>query len=136
MANESTSKELEIQKQEVVSPEERTRDRRAFIPHTDIYETDDQIVVVADIPGAGEENIDITLEKNILSINAYIEPEEYEDYSLALAEYEIGDYQRTFRLSDEIDTDNINATVKDGVLRLYLPKAAKAMTKKISVQVV
>jgi HSP20 family protein len=48
----------------------------------------------------------------------------------------VGDYQRTFRLSDEIDTDNINATVKDGVLRLYLPKAAKAKTKKISVQVV
>jgi len=136
MTNESTSKELEIQKEEVVAPEERTRDRRAFVPHTDIYETDDQIVVVADIPGANEENIDITLEKNILSINAYIEPEEYEDYSLALAEYEIGDYQRTFRLSDEIDTENINASVKDGVLRLFLPKAAKAKTKKISVQVV
>ena len=74
------------------------------------------------------------IEKNILTISAYVEPVTPEDHSLAFAEYEIGDYQRSFRLSDEIDRANIQATVKDGVLRVYLPKAAAAMARKISVK--
>jgi len=127
---------LDIEKQEVTTTEdtERTRDTRCFQPRADIYEQDDQIVVVVDVPGADESSIDINLEKNILTINAYVEPEIPEGYSLAFAEYEVGDYQRSFRLSNEIDREKIEATVKDGVLRLYLPKAAAAMNRKISVK--
>ncbi len=122
------------QKQEVTEETERTRQGPCFTPRADIYETDDQIVIVADIPGANENSIDITLEKNILSINAQVESINPEGYSLALAEYEIGDYQRSFRLSDEIDREKIQAVIKDGVLRLFLPKAGAARTRKISVQ--
>jgi HSP20 family protein len=127
---------METEKQEMTVTEgaERTRDCQCFIPRADIYEMDDRIVVVADIPGAREDSIEITVEKNVLTINAYVEPVVPEGYSLALAEYEVGDYSRSFRLSDEIDRSGIEATVKDGVLRLYLPKAAEAMTRKISVK--
>ena len=127
---------MEAEKQEVTATEgtERTRDTRVFAPRADIYETDKQIVVVVDVPGADEGSIDINLEKNILTINALVEPNFPENYHLAFAEYEIGDYQRSFRLSNEIDREKIEATVKDGVLRLYLPKAAAAQARKINVK--
>jgi HSP20 family protein len=127
---------MEAEKQEVTTTEgaERTRDSQCFIPRADIYEMDDRIVVVADVPGAKEDSIEITVEKNILTINAYVDPVVPEGYSLAFAEYEVGDYSRSFRLSNEIDRSRIEATVKDGVLRLYLPKAAEAMTRKVNVK--
>jgi len=127
---------IEVQKKELRQPEqqERTRDRRVFIPRADIYETDNEIVVVADIPGCDEHSIDITLEKNILKINGNVEARFPEGYSLAYSEYSVGDYQRTFALSDEIDSDHIDATVKNGVLRLVLPKAGPAKTHKITVK--
>ena len=124
----------ETQKQEVAeSGAERTRDRIAFVPRVDIYETDEGIVLMADMPGVDENSMDITLENDILSINGYVEPEEPENYRLAYAEYRVGDYQRRFTLSEQIDQDKIEATVRDGVLRLHLPKA-KPTTKKITVR--
>jgi HSP20 family molecular chaperone IbpA len=132
-----TSSAIEAQKQELSTLEdtERTRDCQCFVPRADIYETDDQIVVVVDVPGASENSIDITLEKNVLTINAYVEPEDREGYALSLAEYEVGDYQRSFRLSDEVDRENIEASIKDGVLRLELAKAKEAQSRKINVAV-
>jgi HSP20 family molecular chaperone IbpA len=137
MANET--KEIQVQeaeKQEVTtaSDVERTRDRRAYVPRADIYETDEEIVVVADMPGVDENAVDITLEKNVLTINGYVEPEAPEAYSLGYAEYEVGDYQRSFTLSNYIDQNNIQATVKNGVLELRLPKAGPAKAKKITVK--
>jgi len=128
--------EMEAEKQEMSAADnsERTRDCRCFMPRSDIYEADDQLVVVVDVPGATEETIDLTLEKNVLTINAYVGPAEMSGYSLAWAEYEVGDYQRSFHLSDEIDRENIQATVKDGVLRLFLPKSTAARSRKISVK--
>jgi HSP20 family molecular chaperone IbpA len=135
MAEET--KELQIQdteKQEVAETgAERTRDRLAFVPRVDIYETDDNIVVVADMPGVDESSVDITLEKNVLTINGYVEPVQPENYSLAYAEYRVGDYERSFTLSSEIDQDNIEATLKDGVLTLTMPKEGPT-TKKIAVK--
>lgn len=129
-------KTMEVQKEEVTTPEdtERTRECRCFVPRADIYEVDDQIVIVADVPGANEKSVEVMLEKNVLTINAYVDPQEMEGYSLVFAEYEVGDYQRSFKLSDEIDRDKIQATIKDGVLRLYLPKAAAAQARKINVK--
>lgn len=126
---------MEVQQQEEAPTEEmeRTRSRRTFIPKADIYETDKEIIILADIPGANEKTVDITLEKNILSITAYIEPLRTNGYEIAYAEYEEGDYQRSFRLSDEIDRDGIEAMVSEGVLRLRLPKAESAKARKIAV---
>ena len=126
---------MEVQKQEETPADEmeRTRSRRSFVPRADIYETESEIIVIADVPGASEKTVDITLEKNVLSITAYVEPAIPNGLDIAYAEYEEGDYQRSFRLSDEIDRDKIEATVSEGVLRLVLPKAKEAMTKKIAV---
>ena len=127
---------MEIQQQEGTPSEamERTRSRRAFVPRADIYETENEIIVLADIPGANEKSVDITLEKNVLSITAYIDATRSGDYEIAYAEYEEGDYQRSFRLSDEIDRDKIEASVSDGVLHLRLPKSKEAGTRKIAVK--
>jgi len=127
---------MEIQKQEEVPAEEmeRTRSRRSFVPKADIYETENEIIVLTDIPGANEKSVDITLEKNVLSITAYVEPAIPSGFDVAYAEYEEGDYQRSFRLSDEIDRDKIEAVVSEGVLRLNLPKSKAAKTKKIAVK--
>lgn len=134
MAKKDSS--MEVQKQEAAPTEEmeRTRSRRRFVPRSDIYETDGEIVLVADVPGASDKTVDITLEKNILTVNAFIEPVGSSGYTLAYAEYDEGDYARSFQLSDEIDRDKIEATVSNGVLVLRLPKAPAAQTRKISVK--
>jgi HSP20 family molecular chaperone IbpA len=132
------SRDLQVQeteKREVAGTDtERTRDRPAFVPRADIYETDDEIVIVADMPGVDENSVDISLEDNVLTIDGKVELTPPEGYSLSLAEYRVGDYQRAFSLSDQIDREEITATVKDGVLRLHLPKLKEARTTKIAVQ--
>lgn len=135
MAQETSAlQEVEKQEVEVTEGTERTRSGRVYVPRTDIYETAEAIIVLADMPGVNENSVDITLEKNVLSLNGYVEFSPPDDFDLVYAEYEVGDYQRTFTLSDEIDRENIEASVKDGVLRLYLPKAGPAKTRRIPVK--
>jgi HSP20 family protein len=136
MAEETRDlKVQETEKQEIAEGDvERTRARRCFVPRTDIYEVGEDIFVVADMPGTDEKSVEITLERNVLTINGYVEPMYPENYQLAHAEYDVGDYQRSFRLSDEIDRDRIEATVRDGILRLRLPKADAAKARKITVK--
>ncbi|MBN1641069.1 MAG: Hsp20/alpha crystallin family protein, partial [Anaerolineae bacterium] len=108
MANETELQVQDTEKQEVeLGDAERTRDRKAFVPRVDIYEAGDKIVVVADMPDLNEQSIDITLDKAVLSITGYVDPAPPEGYDLAYAEYDVGDFQRSFRLSDQIDQDKI-----------------------------
>lgn len=124
----------EAEKQKVIEGDaERTRERVAFVPRADIYETDEGIVVVADVPGVDEKSVTITLENDVLSIDACVAPEEVDGYGLAYAEYQVGDYQRKFTVSNRVDRDGIKATVKNGVLHLHLPKAQPA-TRQIAVK--
>lgn len=135
MAEETQELQVpETEKAEVVETDaERTRTRPAFVPRADIYEANDEIVVITDMPGADESSVDITLEKNVLSINGCIEPPQFEEVSLAYAEYRVGDFERRFSLSNEIDQDKIEAMLKDGVLTLRLPKVSPT-TRKITVR--
>jgi len=128
--------EKEMQKREASSPveTERTQARKVFIPRVDICETKDAIVLLADMPGVDEKSIDITLEKNVLTLLGRVEPDTYEGYRVAYVEYEAGDYERAFTLSDEIDRERIDASVKNGVLRLTLPKAEPVKLRKINVK--
>ncbi len=133
MAEEKELNIQETQKQEVAKTgAERTRSRLAFVPRADIYETNEAIVLLADMPGVDETTLDITLENDVLTINGYVNTSYPEGYGLAYGEYRVGDYQRSFTLSDKINRNKIEATVKDGVLRLYLPKAEPS-TRKIAV---
>jgi HSP20 family protein len=135
MADTQEIQVQEAEKQELAESEaERTRARRAFVPRVDIYETHDAINVIADMPGVSAEAIDITLEQGVLTISGYVEEERPADHALTYAEYRVGDYTRRFSLSNQIAQDEIDATVKDGVLRLHLPKV-KPTTRKVSVTV-
>ena len=138
MTNESKTINVEknIEKKEVEVQEntERARDARVFIPRADIYEENDKVYVIADMPGTDENSIDITLEKNVLTIDGLVEGETDKKLTPIYTEYGTGDYHRSFVLSEEIDKEKINATVKDGVLTLELPKAKEAKAKKITVK--
>lgn len=113
---------------------ERTRMRRTYAPRTDIFETEQALVLVADMPGVMQDDLDVTLERRELTIRGRTADYEPEGYSPVYREYESGDYERTFVLSDEIDAEKIEAQLKDGVLRLTLPKAAAAQAKRIQVR--
>lgn len=133
MANETPTWEAEKEEAPVVEGAERTRERRAYIPRSDIYETGEAIIVLADMPGADEDSVEITLEKNVLTINAYSSTPDVSGHELVYAEYESGDYTRRFSLSDQIDQGKIEASLRDGVLRLVLPKSEPAKARKIMV---
>ena len=127
-----------VQKTEAQAPQgvERLSPQKVFMPRADIHETKDSLLVLADMPGVDEKSIDITIEKNILTIYGKVEPWKPEGCTLTYAEYEIGDFQRAFTISDEIDRDNIQAAVKNGVLHLTLPKSGKAKARKIEVKAI
>ena len=130
-----TVKKDDIKKNEVEVDKgiDRISSARVFTPAVDIIEHPNDIVLIADMPGVDETSVDLTLEKNLLTIHGHVENETSDKYNLLFSEYGLGDYERTFKLSDEIDSEKIHASVKDGVLKLVLPKAEKAKTKKIPV---
>jgi len=113
---------------------ERTRNRKVFVPKVDIIETGDAMVLFADMPGADEKSVEVVLEKNILTITGTVEPQDCPGRSIAYSEYDTGDYERTFTISDEVDRGRITAVVKNGVLKLTLYKAPQAEVKKIAVR--
>lgn len=129
------SEVMEVEKQELTPAEgtERLSSQRAFLPRTNIYETNDKVVLYADMPGVDAKSLDVQVEKNVLTINGTVKPETYENHTLTYAEYEVGDYQRRFTLSNEVDISKIEATIKNGVLKLDLPKVVPT-TKKIAVK--
>jgi len=128
------SQELQKKEAQAVAGAERTRTRTVFSPRADVFETGEAIVVVADLPGVKEDGVDITLEKNVLTIAGRVDTPDRKPYKLAHSEYEEGDYERSFVLSQGVDQDGIKATVRNGVLRLVLPKAREAVARKIPVK--
>lgn len=129
-------KQQGIGKKEAEIPEkaERTKSAKVYNPAVDIIERKEDIVVTADMPGVDEQSIDITLEKNILTIYGRVEPKIQEGHRLTVKEFGVGDYERTFILSDEIDRDRIQAAVRNGILNLVLPKADVVKTRRIAVK--
>ena len=128
------SKELRVKdKQEVSTPAEQTRPGLVFTPDVDIYETDNQIVLLADMPGVEANNLTIDLRDDILTITGEIAPFEGAEEEDLLIEYETGRFSRQFTLADVIDQEKIEASLNSGVLRLTLPKVDKATPRKITV---
>jgi len=134
MTNQVKTIETKPEEELAENKTEQIRDRRVYMPRTDIYETGNELVLVMDVPGADDQSVQVTLEKNVLTISAYPAYTKYEGHTLAYAEYGEGDYQRSFALSDEIDRGRIEAKVKNGVLTLHLPKAGEVKPHKISVK--
>ena len=113
---------------------ERTRAGKIYNPDVDIIEGKDRIVVIADMPGVSENSLDVTLEDNILTIYGKVDWGIPETMKLTHAEYGIGDYQRIFTISGEINREKIQASVKNGVLRLVMPKNDAVKMRKIAVK--
>ncbi|QDT63085.1 Hsp20/alpha crystallin family protein [Calycomorphotria hydatis] len=107
---------------------------RVFQPAADIIESETNYTIVLDVPGAGEDDVEITLEKDQLNIHARVQEPSLEGLELKARGYAIGDYHRTFRLSDGLDRTKIDATVNDGVLTVTLPKAEQSLAQKIEVK--
>jgi HSP20 family molecular chaperone IbpA len=125
-----------LKKEQQNQPIERAeKSKRYYTPAVDIYENNEEYILFAEIPGASENDVDVTIEKNILTIVAKVHPDIPENYRLFYSEYGIGDYKRSFELSSEIDQDKIEGSVKNGVLKLKLPKIQPSV-KKIEVKAV
>lgn len=122
-------------KQESSTPQgtERTKARKVYVPLVDIVESGDVLTLVADMPGVDENGIDITVEKNVLTVRGTVHGDVPEGYELSYEEYGVGDYERSFTIPNEIDRDGISATIKDGVLKLSLPVSKQAASRKIAV---
>ncbi len=125
---------MEKQQAERGQEVEATRARPVFLPCTDILEREDAIVVMADMPGVGSEAVDVDLTGNELTISGRVADPAIEGHTLTSWEYEVGDYRRRFRLSGGIDADKIDATIKNGVLQVVLPKSKEAQPQKITVK--
>ena len=115
-------------------PAEATRTAPVYTPPTDIIETASGVQMVLDMPGADPDSLDVTLDNRVLRISARSASSAPEGYALLHAEYRDGNYERSFMVSEPIDTAKIEAVFKDGVLRLTLPKAAPSPAAKISVK--
>ena len=131
-----TTNEKQLQKQESTDLQsvERTRSGKVFLPAVDIFETKNEMKLLADMPGVDQKSINITVDKNVLLIEANVDATPDEEFKLEYREYETGDYQRSFTLSDNVDKDNISAKYVNGVLELVLPKVEEAKPKKIEVK--
>jgi len=121
------------QESEMPNGSERTRARKVYVPQVDIVENDAALVLLADMPGVDLSGVDITVEKNVLTLRGTIGQEVPAGYKQSYEEYGLGDYERSFTLSNEVDRDHIEASIKDGVLRLTLPKVKQAASRKVAV---
>jgi HSP20 family protein len=129
-----TEKDLQIEeKQEVQATGESTRNVPVFVPAVDIYESENALTLVADMPGVPIESVDIDLDSDQLTMRGTIAMQD-EKGKVIFREYTAGDYYRQFTLSSDIDRDKIQASMKDGVLKLVLPKAEAAKPRKITIQ--
>lgn len=126
--------ELQVQqKREVESKQEATIPARVFLPQTDIFETDQALTVVLEIPGVEKDQVDVKVENDMLKIEGWIDFSRYEGLQPLYTEYNIGNYARSFQLSSKIDQNRISAELRDGVMTLVLPKSEKAKPRKIVV---
>jgi HSP20 family protein len=132
---EAESKALQSkEKMTLKTSAEQTTPGLVFTPAVDIFETEKELTLLADMPGVTSGNLTIGLNKNILTMTGEIETPEGENETPVLKEYDTGKYFREFTLSNEIDQAKIAAVLKDGVLRLTLPKIEAVTPRKIEVK--
>jgi HSP20 family molecular chaperone IbpA len=131
MAKEPT---LQVQeKKELTAKGEKTVPARYYMPATDIYETEEALTVVMEMPGVEREAIEVNVENDVLKVEGRIDFSKYEGLEPLYTEYNVGHFSRAFTLSSKIDQQGIDANVADGVLTLTLPKAKQAQPRRIKI---
>ena len=129
------TKELQAKdKVEISTPAEQTTPGPVFTPNVDIFETEKEIIMLAEIPGVKAADLSIDLRDDILTLTGEVKPLNRPEEEDILIEYQFGRYYRQFTLAEVIDQSKIDAALSDGVLRLTLPKLEKAMPRQITVK--
>jgi len=121
------------EKKELVTKEEKTVPARYYVPATDIYETDQALMVVMELPGVDKKDLELAVENDALRVEGRIDLGKYEGLEPLYTEYNVGHFARRFTLSRKIDQGSINAELENGVLTLTLPKAKEAQPRKIAI---
>ena len=134
MLKESTRDIQKVEKGNVPALPEQTRPGPVYTPAVDIFENDDRISVLADMPGVSAKDLNIDLRENVLTLSGHVTGPESAGETPILSEYDTGTFFRQFTLSEAIDQPKIDAQLTDGVLRLELPKVAKARPRQITVR--
>ena len=137
MAEERTAPSQELalrEKRELVGRDEKTVPGRFYVPYSDIYETDEALTVLMEMPGVEREGVNIALENDVLRVEGKIDFSKYEGMEPVYTEFNVGHYTRSFALSGKIDRERIGAQLEDGVLVLTLPKAKEAQSRRIAIQ--
>jgi HSP20 family protein len=128
------SQELSVQqKKELTGKEESTVPARFYVPSTDIYETDDGLTVVMEVPGVEKKDVKVDLQDDVLKVEAQIDFKKYEGLDPVYTEYNVGHFRRSFTLGSKVDRDKISAQLDDGVLTLTLNKTKEAKPRTISI---
>ena len=131
----ASAQELQVQKKrELENKEETTIPARIFLPAADIYEAENDLTVILEMPGVEKKNVDIRVQDGALIVEGRLDLTKYQGLQPVYTEYNIGHYARSFRLSGKIDQNKIAAEMKDGVLSLKLPKVEEAKSRTIQVQ--
>lgn len=129
-----STQELQVQKKrELGNKDETTISARIFVPLADVYEADNDLRVILEMPGVEKNNVDIRVEDGVLSVEGRLDLAKYQGLQPLYTEYNIGHYSRSFRLSSKIDQNKIAAEMKDGVLSLKLPKVEEAKPRTIRI---
>ncbi len=121
------------EKKELVGKGEQTVPGRTYVPYADIHETDAALTVIMEIPGVEKNNLNVSLENDVLRIDGQIDFSKYEGMEPVYTEYNVGHYTRSFTLSNRIDQEQISAVLEDGVLTLKLPKVKEAQPRRIAI---
>lgn len=131
-----SKKEMEVKEKQAIdkSKGEPTQNGNYFSPHVDIFESDDAITLLADVPGAVKEGLDIDLREGVLTLTAKVEPAG-EKGRLVYHEYDVGGFMRKFHVGKDIEQGKITAKLDNGVLQVNLPKAEDFKPRKIPVSV-
>ena len=131
----ASPQELQVQKKrELENKQETTIPARIFVPAADIYEAENDLTVILEMPGVEKKNVEIRVEDGVLNVEGRLDLAKYQGLQPLYTEYNIGHYARSFRLSSKIDQAKIAAEMKDGVLSLRLPKIEEAKSRTIQIR--
>ena len=120
-------------KKELQTKEEKTTQARQYLPPTDIYENDDTLVMTMEMPGVDKKDVSAYVENNVLRVEGRLDFSKFDGMEPVYAEYNVGNFVRTFSLSSKIAQDGISAELSDGVLTLTLAKAKEATPRQIKI---
>jgi HSP20 family molecular chaperone IbpA len=130
-----TEQALQVQEKKELAPKgEKTVPARYYVPATDIYEANDALTVVMEVPGIDRKDVEVRLENDELHVEARLDLSKYEGMEPLYTEYNVGHFSRTFSLSQKIDQQQITAALDDGVLTLTLKKVQEAMPRRIEIK--